>query len=223
MVGIIAAQSLGQPTTQMVLNSVEYGTELLLKVDGKLRRVKIGEYVDDKLAQLPEAQIERHPQDTLLGWTKERDIEILSCDEDGKVDWQKVEAVTRHPVVNKDGSDTLLKVTLHSGREVTATKGKSFLKRQDNKIKPTLGEDLKVGDYLPVSNILPIPYRIDHLDLREYLPPTEWLYTSEVEKALEWRKGKGKHWWKGPHKSHQVQRRHRHSLQTAVHAIRRVR
>ena len=197
MVGIIAAQSLGQPTTQMVLNSVEYGTELLLKVDGKLRRVKIGEYVDDKLAQLPEAQIERHPQDTLLGWTKERDIEILSCDEDGKVDWQKVEAVTRHPVVNKDGSDTLLKVTLHSGREVTATKGKSFLKRQDNKIKPTLGEDLKVGDYLPVSNILPIPYRIDHLDLREYLPPTEWLYTSEVEKALEWRKGHGKFWWKG--------------------------
>ncbi|CAK0767839.1 hypothetical protein CVIRNUC_003501 [Coccomyxa viridis] len=197
MVGIIAAQSLGQPTTQMVLNSVEYGTELLLKVDGKLRRVKIGEYVDDKLAQLPEAQIERHPQDTLLGWTKDRDIEILSCDEDGKVDWQKVEAVTRHPVVNKDGSDTLLKVTLHSGREVTATKGKSFLKRQDNKIKPTLGEDLKVGDYLPVSNILPIPYRIDHLDLREYLPPTEWLYTSEVEKALEWRKGHGKFWWKG--------------------------
>ena len=197
MVGIIAAQSLGQPTTQMVLNSVEYGTELLLKVDGKLRRVKIGEYVDDKLARLPEARIERHPQDTLLGWTKDHDIEILSCDEGGKVDWQKVEAVTRHPVVNRDGSDTLLKVTLHSGREVTATKGKSFLKRQDNKIKPTLGEDLKVGDYLPVSNILPIPYRIDHLDLREYLPPTEWLYSSEVEKALEWRKGHGKFWWKG--------------------------
>lgn len=201
MVGIIAAQSLGQPTTQMVLNSVEYGTELLLKVDGKLRRVEIGEYVDDKLARLPEARIERHPQDTLLGWTKDHDIEILSCDEDGKVDWQKVEAVTRHPVVNRDGSDTLLKVTLHSGREVTATKGKSFLKRQDNKIKPTLGEDLKVGDYLPVSSILPIPYRIDHLDLREYLPPTEWLYSSEVEKALEWRKGHGRHWWKGPPKT----------------------
>ena len=197
MVGIIAAQSLGQPTTQMVLNSVEYDTELLLKVDGKLERVKIGEYIDKKLERLPEERIERHPQDTLLGWTKDKDIEVLSCDEVGKIDWQKVEAVTRHPVVNEDGSNTLLKVTLHSGRQVVATKGKSFLTRQDNKIKPSLGKDLKIGDYLPVSKVLRIPYRIDYLDMRDYLPPTEWLYMSEVEKALEWKKTHKKHWWKG--------------------------
>ena len=197
MVGIIAAQSLGQPTTQMVLNSVEYDTELLLKVDGRLQRVKIGEYVDDKLEKLSEEKIEKHPHDTLLGWTKDKDIEILSCDEDGQIDWQKVEAVTRHPVINEDGSNTLLRVTLHSGRQVVATKGKSFLTRQDNKIKPSLGKDLKIGDYLPVSKVLPIPYRIEHLDLRDYLPPDKWLYMSEVEKALEWKRNQKKHWWKG--------------------------
>jgi len=54
-------------------------------------------------------------------------------------------------VINKDGTNTLLKVTTANGREVIATKAKSFLKRINNKIVGVDGDSVKVGDYLPVS------------------------------------------------------------------------
>ena len=203
-VGVIAAQSIGEPATQMTLNSVEYNTEILLKIDNEYKRIKIGEYIDDVLNYLIPEDIENHPNDTKLGWIKEEDVQILSCDESGKVTWKKIEAVTRHPVINKDKTDTLLKVTLKSGREVTATKGKSFLKRIDNKIVPVDGDTLKVGDYLPVSDILPISENSvsEYLDLRTILPEDEWVYMSEVKKAFEWRKKNPHHWWSKGLKKH---------------------
>ena len=124
-VGIIAAQSLGEPTTQMTLNSVHFDSPILISIDGQLRRQRIGEYVDKIVSDSPESDIENHPNQTVLAWLKQHDVQIPSCDEAGKMSWRKVEAVTRHPVVNEDGSNTLLKMTLHSGREIIATKAKS--------------------------------------------------------------------------------------------------
>lgn len=157
MVGVIAAQSIGEPSTQLTLNSVEWNTELLIDHDGSFERVKIGEMIDDMLSKLPKTHIEKHDKDTTLGWIKEKNIKILSCDEDGNVTWKDVEAITQHPPINEDGSSTLVKVITKSGREVIATKAKSFLKRVNNKILPVRGDELKVGDYLPVSTQLPLP------------------------------------------------------------------
>jgi DNA-directed RNA polymerase beta' subunit len=154
MVGIIAAQSIGEPSVQLTLNSVEWNTELLLNIGGKLERVNIGEFIDKEISE--STQLEDHPNDTKLGWTKDKDIKVLSCDEDGRVSWKEVEAVTRHPPMNEDGTGTLLRVVTQSGREVVATKAKSFLKRENNKVVPSRGDALKVGDYLPVSKILPL-------------------------------------------------------------------
>lgn len=157
MVGVIAAQSIGEPSTQLTLNSVEWNTELLINNDGVLERVKIGEMIDGMLLAMKEEEIERHENNTKLGWIKEKNIQILSCDEDGRVEWKVIEAVTQHPPINEDGSSTLVKVVTRSGREVVATKAKSFLKRIDNKILPVRGDELAVGDYLPVSSHLPMP------------------------------------------------------------------
>ena len=77
--------------------------------------------------------------------------EVPDCDEDGNISWNEIEAVTQHPVVNEDGTNTLLKVKTNHGREVTATKAKSFLQLRDNKIVGYEGKKLKIGDYLPVS------------------------------------------------------------------------
>ena len=88
--------------------------------------------------------------------------------------------------MNKDGSNILLKVTTHSGREVIATKAKSFLKRVDNKIIGVNGADIKVGDYLPVSNILPdMDNQTMEWDLSLYLSKTKYIFMSEVEKGIE--------------------------------------
>eukprot|EP00798_Chlamydomonas_sp_ICE-L_P012123 gene12123-15229_t len=80
-----------------------------------------------------------------------------------------------------------------SGREVTATKAKSFLKRVDNEIIQVNGEDIVVGDRLPVSRVLSIDTNLLELDLSKYLPKKEWLYMSEVHKSYEFATEMG--WW----------------------------
>ena len=172
------------------LNSVHHDEELLLLRDGNLERVRIGEFADAVVDDAREGELEDHPRDTKLAYLRRSDVKVLSCDEDGKIAWQQVEAVTRHPVVNADGSNTLIKVTTHSGRTVIATKGKSFLKRVNNKIVGVDGADLRVDDYLPVSRVLPTREvaPIDFLDMSLYLPKTEYVYMTEVEKALAYRR-----------------------------------
>lgn len=156
MVGIISAQSIGEPCTQLTLNSVEWNTEILISINGQLTKCKIGEWIDNQLNIISTDKIENHPNDTVLGWIQEKNVKILSCDEDGHITWKLIEAVTRHPPINEDGSNTLVNVKTRSGRNVIATKAKSFLKRENNKIVPVSGEDLKVGDFVPVSNIIPV-------------------------------------------------------------------
>lgn len=159
MVGVISAQSIGEPCTQLTLNSVHYETPLLLRIDGKLQRTLIGAFVDRHLDGLQPPLLEEHPNDTRLGWLPDdRRVEVLSCDAKGKVAWSKVQAVTQHPVVNADGSNTLLRVTLRSGRQVVATKAKSFLQRRGNCIVQVDGSELRCGDYVPVARCLPMPF-----------------------------------------------------------------
>lgn len=196
MIGIVAAQSIGEPCTQLTLNSVDWNTDMLLKVNNKLIKTKIGKFIDDELAI--NKNIEQHPNDTTLGWIKEKNVEVLSCDEYGKISWKLVEAVTKHPPMNKDGSNILLKVITHSGREIIATKAKSFLKKVDNKIIQVNGEDIEVGDYLPVSNCFPEFGPRDQLwDISSYLDKKKYIFMTEVDKALEvYANKKNKFWFK---------------------------
>jgi DNA-directed RNA polymerase beta' subunit len=189
LVGIIAAQSIGEPTTQMTLNSVDWDTEIIISKNGRIVTPQIGEFIDDyynsckddtKIQRLPNNQI-YIPLDDGNDW------KAMSCDEDGNMRWTKLEAITRHPVVNEDGSDTILKVTLESGRVVKATKAKSFLTLQDGKIVGTNGSDLKVGDELPIGNSLALNELnyLKEINLREILPPTDYIYGTEIQKALD--------------------------------------
>lgn len=214
MVGVVSAQSIGEPATQLVLNSVEWDTELLLKktvagAEPVLVRTTIGGFADNLLSTLPTDKIEVHGKDQNmeLGWIDKDPAvrwDILSSNTKGQIGWNQVEAVTRHPVVNLDGSDTILRVTLESGRQVTATKAKSFLKRVNNEIVGVNGDTLKVGDYLPVSKVLPIGFTMTHWDVSMYLPKTEWFYKSEAVKALAVReeysvKSNHRNWYNSNH------------------------
>ena len=192
-VGIVAAQSIGEPATQMTLNSVDWDTEIIITKNGKIITPKIGEFIDQyydecvedadkhkKIQYLPNGQIYIPLEDG-------NEWKAISCDEDGNIKWTKLEAITRHPVINEDGTNTILKVILESGREVKATKGKSFLTLQDGKILATNGSDLNVGDALPIANHLKMEQLelISDVSLRSILPPTDYLYGAEVQKAME--------------------------------------
>jgi DNA-directed RNA polymerase beta' subunit len=152
MVGVIAAQSIGEPSTQMTLNSFHYNTELLVKWNGKLMKKTIGDMVEDYFKK-DDIKTEEHPNDTHLVYSKEEDImEVLSPDLKGNVKWRKVEALTKHPVVNVDGTNTLVKVSTRGGREVIATKAKSFVRynKETKELEEANGCDVCVGDLVPI-------------------------------------------------------------------------
>jgi DNA-directed RNA polymerase beta' subunit len=196
MVGVVAAQSLGEPCTQLTLNSVEWNTPMLFLINGSLEKYAIGDFIDRYIAKSNKDSIEKHTNNTTLAWVKDMDIKVMSCDAQGKITWEKVEAVTQHPPINKDGTNTLLKITTKSKREVIATKAKSFLKRVDNQIVQVNGDELVIGDFLPLSRVFKLSKDmiVNVLDVSQYLPKTEWLYMSEVSKAKEYQK-KYRHWY----------------------------
>ena len=183
MVGMIAAQSIGEVSTQMTLNSVTFETPIIVRnKSGEIKKVQIGEFIENKISIAKKLEFYKDKDTTYA--ELEDYYEIPSCDEDGNILWKQIEAVTKHPVINKDGTNTMLKITTHEEREVIATKAKSFLKLINGKITAIDGDSLKVGDYLPVSK-----KQIDFtenrtLELRDgILCPSKYIYSSEVEKA----------------------------------------
>lgn len=186
MVGILAAQSLGEPTTQMTLNSVDWDTEIIIACDGKILTPRIGEFIDEYILGCDEDRIQRLPNDQLyVALDDGHDWKALSPDENGVMKWTKLEAITKHPVINADGSDTILEVETESGRIVKATKAKSFLRFENGKLVACDGSDIRIGDLLPVANTLAtaqIPASTT-LSVSDYLPKTEWLYGSDVAAA----------------------------------------
>ena len=159
MVGIVAAQSLGEPVTQLMLNSLDWEQEIMISnIKTKEDKIlPIGKFIDELIESNKEHVT--NPLDNLeaeMGSifyldTTNMNYYIKSVDEFGKVNWKHIEAVTKHLPINKDGTDTLIKVTTRTGKSVIATKGKSFLTMRDNLIIPIRGDEIGVGDYLPVS------------------------------------------------------------------------
>jgi len=208
MVGVIAGQGTGEPTTQLTLNSLVYAAEIVVRNSkNEISKQKIGEFTENQIKLSKKID---YMSDKDTTYAELADFYEVPCStESGETVWRRVEAVTRHPVINEDGTNTMLKVITKGNREVIATKAKSFLQLIDGKIQGVNGKDLKVGDYLPAS-IKPLDYSEKFtLNLREMLPPTEYLYGSELVKVKSVMHER--HWWKNhanktftiPHKKSQ--------------------
>jgi DNA-directed RNA polymerase beta' subunit len=192
MVGVIAGQSTGEPTTQLTLNSVTYETEILVRNSKKeIKAVQIGDFTKWGIETSKKIDYMKD-KDTTYAELSEF-YEVPSANENGETVWRRIEAVTQHPVINTDGTNTMLKITTEGCREVIATKAKSFLQLIDGKIQGINGAELKVGDYLPVSKKALEYTEQFEMNLREILSPTEYLYGSELQKAKEVMHEH--HWW----------------------------
>lgn len=143
MVGIISAQSIGEPVTQM---SCVYGTNIQILGD-ILFDGPIGQFID--------WHIERcGPQtcngNTIIDFPDDENFLIASVDSLGTVKWSRISQVSRHPA-----NGSLVKIYTSSGRTTQATASHSFLCLQpDGYIGPVLGSELLVGDYVPVARSL---------------------------------------------------------------------
>ena len=159
MVGVVAGQSIGEPTTQLTLNSVTYETEIIVKNSrNEVQRVKIGDFVSQHISTSQKIEYIREKDTTYAELSHEDEYyEVPSATENGETVWTRIEAVTQHPVLNEDGTNTMLKITTEGCREVIVTKAKSVLQLVDGKIVPVDGTQLRVGDYFPCS-IKPVVY-----------------------------------------------------------------
>src|SRR3989338_5713207 len=141
-IGIIAAQSLSEPATQM---SLDHNEKVIVKRDGMIKIVPIGDFVDGIV--------------NLLGFRAEgwdvydmstEEIYVPSITQSEKIEWNRIAAVSRH-----EAPESLIKISTRSGRKITATDSHSFVVRKDNKVVPVAGSSLRTGDRIPSMKLLP--------------------------------------------------------------------
>jgi len=143
-VGIIAAQSIGEPSTQM---SCVYDTNII--INGKNNYYgKIGKFIDDILEKNKENIITIGENSVVLDL--EDDYTIVGVSNDEKTSWRRISQVSRHPA-----NGGLVEITTKSGRKTTATLSHSFLTRSTKGIIPILGSDLKIGTRVPIGRQIP--------------------------------------------------------------------
>ena len=146
-VGIIAAQSIGEPATQMSCIGSSF---IVVDVGGKIYSGPIGSFIDGLLAN-PAAskKIQTLGPDSVV-LDLDTPIKIIGVSADEKTSWRSISQISRHPA-----NGGLVEVHTRSGRKTTATLTHSFLKRSTNGIVPVLGSDLKVGMRIPVARYIP--------------------------------------------------------------------
>jgi len=151
MVGMIAAQSIGEPTTQMSTAFCEHIR--CVKINKKTKNVnmlsmEIGKLCDDLIENLPEYTFNTGHVDsveTLLD-ALEDEYYIIGVDAEEKTHWNKISHVSRHPV-----NGQMMKVTTKSGRVVETTTSHSHLIRNNQTVVPITGADMKTGMRIPVA------------------------------------------------------------------------
>ena len=157
MVGMVAAQSIGEPTTQMSVVFCEH-----IRCGKINKKTGIKTIVLEQIGELCDRMIEEYPQftfntghensvETLLD-ELEDEYYIIGVDSQEQTHWNKISHISRHPT-NGD----LVKVTTKSGRNVTTTLSHSHLIRDEEtqKVIPIRGSELKEHMRIPVAKFIP--------------------------------------------------------------------
>lgn len=185
MVGVVAAQSNSEQFTQSTLNSVDYETNMVIRWTSTLGPPPapadgmVGAFIDALIAERPDDIQIQSDGVTIFLPLKPNEAEALSVDKNGNMVWSRLEAVTRHPPINEDGTDTLVKVCVDSGHECVVTKGESLLIVRNGKVVPVRGDMVKLNDMIPVTAQLPRNI-VDFLDLRTVFKKTEYIFTDDA-------------------------------------------
>jgi DNA-directed RNA polymerase beta' subunit len=173
MVGIIAAQSIGEPTSQM--SACKHIQIKLIKIkNNKITFLskKIGKFCDKLIKKYPELTFDTGHDDSVevdLSSLNEQ-YYIIGVDHEEQTHWNKISHISRHPV-----NGQVMKVTTKSGRTTETTLSHSHLIRKDQTIVPIVGSQLTKGMRIPVAkhidntfineyvNIDDVDYKLDYL------------------------------------------------------------
>jgi DNA-directed RNA polymerase II subunit RPB1 len=151
MVGIIAAQSIGETTTQMSSHKETWISVKNLKNPDELYVGPVGHFIDRIMDGATEkSAILRGDGDSEALDLPPATWAIMGVSDDEKTSWKPISQVSRHPA-----NGGLVKVTTKSGRTTTATLSHSFLRRTTCGLEEIKGSDLRVGHRIPVAYRMP--------------------------------------------------------------------
>ena len=167
MVGVIAAQSVGEPTSQM---SQHRDTQIKIVVRNiesnqvKFHTVKIGDLCDQIIRTKPELTIGTgHPDSVETDLTTlPNEYYIIGVDRQEKTHWNKISHVSRHPV-----NGQLMTITTKSGRKTTTTLSHSHLIRANQTVEAITGANLRPGMRIPVTKHMPNTFVSDKVKIGE--------------------------------------------------------
>ena len=180
------------------VKSVTWETPVVLIENNAPKYIEIGKWIDQKLEK--NSNNVQHFDEKNMELLNTNEIYIPTTDEDGNVTWGEITAVTRH-----DPGTKLYEIKTSGGRSVTVTESKSLLiwNPETRKLKEMLTPDIKIGDSVPVTGELcKPPVVINHVNVSDYLPKTEYVYGSDFNLAIDMMNsemhGRGKipaGWW----------------------------
>ena len=150
MVGMIAGQSIGEVSTQM---SVPFNSQHKIVIKNKstneitFQSIIIGEFCDEIIKTNPELTFNtghKNSVETIIE-TLENEYYIIGVSENEKTSWNKISHISKHPV-----NGQMMKVITKSGRIVETTTSHSHLIRENHKVIPIIGANMKEGMRIPV-------------------------------------------------------------------------
>lgn len=180
MVGMIAAQSIGEPTTQMsnigsyLFRCIKRNkkTKFLTVISGEM-----GDFCDRIIAENPQYTFptgHANSVETLLDGLDD-EFYIVGVDKYEQTHWNRISHVSRHPP-----NGGLIKITTKSGRSITTTLSHSHLCRDEatQQVVPIKGADLVEGMRIPVAK------RIESTFVKSYVLVGE--QTVECDALFGW-------------------------------------
>lgn len=133
------------------VKSVTGDTPIVIMENGVAKRVLIGDWIDEQLKLAPE-RVEHYEEREMELLHLDNQVYIPTCDEDGKVTWGDITAITRH-----DPGKELYEIKTLGGRSVIVTESKSLLIWVEGKFVRMSTPEVRVGDFVPVTMLLGEP------------------------------------------------------------------
>ena len=150
MVGMIAGQSIGEVSTQM---SVPFNSQHKIVIKNKstgeikFKSIIMGDFCDELIQLNPHLTFNTGHQnsvETIID-SLENEYYIIGVSENEKTSWNKISHISKHPV-----NGQMMKVLTKSGRVVETTTSHSHLVRENHKVVPIIGSNMKEGMRIPV-------------------------------------------------------------------------
>ena len=148
MVGVIAAQSIGEPATQL---SCSRATQAIVqKPDGSVFKGTIGDLIDGLLEANKKKVVDLGNDSVVMDLDLKNGYKIIGVSNEEKTSWRPISQISRHPA-----NGGMVRIFTRSGRTTCATLSHSFLKRVEGGIVPVKGSELQVGNRVPITKYIP--------------------------------------------------------------------